>query len=170
MKQIIKEIDKLLEEKIPQFKKTFNPPATESDFEELETVIGVKLPEEFKTFYRWHNGQNRSPYVAFHVETHEILMPIADIIEWYDELSGQLDTGDIEENRWRKIWVPFTDNGSGDSTCIDVSEENFGQIVIQDGWDDEVKVIFNSLSEWLEDLLSKLRDFDYSTWDYLDRL
>lgn len=66
--------------------------------------------------------------------------------------------------------MPFTDNGSGDSTCIDVSEEDFGQIVIQDGWDDEVKVIFNSLSEWLEDLLSKLRDFDYSTWDYLDRL
>ncbi|AWT49715.1 hypothetical protein DLE54_09490 [Psychrobacter sp. YP14] len=170
MQKTIEQIEAVLAQKIPQFAKTLNPPATESDFEALETLVGNKLPEEFKMFYKWHNGQNRSPYVAFHVETHEILMPIADIIEWYDELSGQLDTGDIEQHRWQRIWVPFTDNGSGDSTCIDISEENFGQIVIQDGWDDEVKVIFNSLTDWLEDLLVKIKEFDYSNWDYLDRL
>lgn len=170
MERIIKEIDILLEEKIPQFKRTFNPPATETEFTELEAVIGAKLPNEFKIFYRWHNGQKRSPYVPFYIGTDEILMPIADIIDWYDELSGQLDTGDIEENKWKKIWVPFTDDGAGNSTCIDISEEGFGQIVIQDDWDDDVKVIFTSLSKWLEDLLNKMNDFDYSTWSYLNRL
>ncbi len=87
MQKTIEQIEAVLAQKIPQFAKTLNPPATESDFEALETLVGNKLPEEFKIFYKWHNGQNRSPYVAFHVETHEILMPIADIIEWYDELS-----------------------------------------------------------------------------------
>ncbi|WP_296406082.1 SMI1/KNR4 family protein [Psychrobacter sp.] len=87
MQQTLKQIEIVLEEKIPQFIKMLNPPATESDFEALEAVIGSKLPEAFKTFYRWHNGQNRSPYVAFHIETHEILMPIEEIIEWYEELN-----------------------------------------------------------------------------------
>lgn len=170
MEQIICEIDALLEERIPQFKKILKPPASDSEFAKLEKLIETEIPEEFKTLYTWHNGQNLSPYIPFHIETHEILMPIANIIEWYEELSGQLDSGDIDEDRWQKKWVPFTDDGSGNSTCIDVSKDNFGQIVYQDDEEYEVRVIFTSLSEWLEDLSNKMKFFDYSTWSYLDRL
>lgn len=170
MEQIISKIDALLDGKIPQFKKTLKPPASDSEFAKLAELIGTKIPEEFKTFYKQHNGQNLSPYVPFHIETGEILMPITDIIEWYEELNGQLDSGDIDKNRWQKKWVPFTDDGSGNSTCIDISDDNFGQIVYQDDEEYEVRVIFSSLSEWLEDLSNKMKSFDYSTWSYLDRL
>lgn len=170
MIKIIEEIDDLLEKKVPQFKKTFHSPATDFEFANLEDAIGMELPAEFKTFYRWHNGQIRSPYVPFHIDNDEVIMPIAEIIDWYEELSGQLEYGDIDEEIWKKSWVPFTDDGTGNSTCIDISKENFGQIVYQDHERDETRVIFDSLTEWLDDLLNKMKAFDYSTWSYLTRL
>ncbi|WP_201535286.1 SMI1/KNR4 family protein [Psychrobacter ciconiae] len=170
MEQIIKKIDDLIEEKIPKFKNTFYPPATDAEFESLEDAVGAKLPNEFKTLYKWHNGQSWSPYIPFHVATQERLMPIAEMIDWYKELSGQLEWGDIDEDVWKKSWLPFTDDGTGNSTCIDLSKDNFGQIIYQDHEGDETHITFNSMSEWLEDLLNKMRVFDYSTWDYLDRL
>ena len=167
---MIKEIDALLEKRIPEFKKNFYPPALDSEFASLEGVIGTELPDEFKTLYRWHNGQIRSPYIPFQIESHEILISISEIIETYEELSGQLEYGDIDEEIWKKSWVPFTDDGTGNSTCISISKDNFGQIIHHDHEGDETGVIFDSLAEWLENLLSKMKGFDYSTWSYLDRL
>lgn len=166
---VLSEIDILLEEKIPKFKRLLNEPATDDEFKRLEEKIGEALPEEFKAFYRWHNGQKRSPYIAFHLETHEILMPIDDIIEWYDELSGQLEYGDIDEDTWKKHWIPFTDDGTGNSGCIDVSKEHFGRVVFQDHEGDE-HVFSDSLTVWLSELLSIMKAYDYSEWDYNDRL
>lgn len=170
MEPVIKEIDALLEEKIPKFKNTFYPPATDSEFESMENFVESKLPDEFKILYKWHNGQISSPYIPFHVETHELLMPILEIMDWYEELSSQLEDGDINDEVWKKSWVPFTDDGTGNSTCIDISKDNFGQIIHQDHEGDETRVVFESLTEWLKDLLDKMKVFDYSTWTYLDRL
>lgn len=169
MKALLQEIDNIIEKNIPNFKKLLNEPATDEEIKHLEETIGEKLPESFISLYKWHNGQQDNPYVAFHPETHEKLMSVDDIIEWYDELNGQLECGDIDDTVWKTTWIPFTDDGMGNSGCVDVSTENFGKVIFQDHEGDE-HVFYDSLEEWLTKLIETMKTTNYKEWDYVDRL
>jgi cell wall assembly regulator SMI1 len=100
--------------------------ANEEDFQLLESVLGVKLPEEMKELYRVHNGQDWKVGVNPFVRN-LTLSPISEIIDNWSFLQEEFDPDDIEpeiDNEikpalWNPKWIPIATNGGGDYLCVD---------------------------------------------------
>ena len=63
-----------------------------------------------------------------------------------------------EENGWHEAWVPFLEDGGGNSLCVDLKgvDGPAGQII--EFWHEESDRPFRygSIDEWLEHFLGKL--------------
>lgn len=109
--------------------------ATEEDFQLLERTLGVKLPEELKSFYRIHNGQvwrmGSSGFIR-----NLTLSPISGIIENWTFLQEEFDPDDLEAEidieikpyLWNPKWIPIASNGGGDYLCIDTDPSEAGVV------------------------------------------
>jgi len=163
MKKIWDKIEKKLAEIAPEILKDLNNGVTESDIEKLEKTIGTKLPNDFKDFYKLHNGQNNS---AGLIESEELLSFDRIIDEW-SVWKGLLDKKSFEKSGvpfesdadegikniwWNKFWIPFTYDGSGNHYCIDLDPDKGGKVgqVIRMWHDDsERTLIADSFKEFI---------------------
>jgi cell wall assembly regulator SMI1 len=114
-----------------------NTGATQKKIDELEYVIGKKIPGDFTAFYKIHDGQ------SLHNGHHNLidceqLLPLENIIfDWKTwksvtesetfpkELRSEPDKG-IKNDWWNPAWIPFTSDGCGDSLCIDLDPDISG--------------------------------------------
>lgn len=117
-----------------------NPPATQADIQDLEKTLGTALPQSFIDCLKVHNGQKGKAEWLF--DGHQFLS-VADIkmnwLIWNDlleegDFDGQISTPDrqIQSDWWRKDWIPFSYNGSGDHMCLDLApteDGNKGQVI-----------------------------------------
>lgn len=166
---MIKEIEKLdlwLKENRKDFYALLNSPASETEIQQLESLVDVKLPEEFKMLLKWRNGQSSDAMDTFHPLTNEMFMGIDDIKYMFTELKELLHYGDIEEDIWRPTWLPFMSNGGGDHTCIDVSPENYGKIVSHNHEESDGRAINDSMIEWIIALNNELSKLNFESWDF----
>ncbi|GLV54084.1 hypothetical protein KDH_09330 [Dictyobacter sp. S3.2.2.5] len=62
----------------PHILENFNPGASEAQIVEAETLLGFVLPEDFKTFYRIHNGGGSG---LLDIEGMSELLPLHDLIQ-----------------------------------------------------------------------------------------
>jgi hypothetical protein len=60
-----------------------NLPASDADFEQIESVVGCKLPEELKTLWSWHNGESSNNFIWYHR-----FLPVAESVQHYQELTS----------------------------------------------------------------------------------
>ena len=139
---------------------SLNPPASSSDINELEKAIKHKIPEDFKNFIKIHNGQSINSIGIFNGLSFLSTKHIYSNWSIWKEL---LDYGDFSKNTvknspeiladwWNISWIPFTDNGSGDHLCIDLSPSisgTYGQIIEVLHDNNTRTLISNSFSEWL---------------------
>lgn len=163
--------------------------ATEADFEELENLIQAKLPEEFKAFYRIHNGQVDKYTGLFYSDA---LLSIKDIIlhsqhimkfaaeveskpkrffgDHFDNLSTDellhhnwQKAKEIQDTWWHQKWVRFTDNGCGDGYCVDLAPTKHGQMgqIIWYFHDGISYVESRSFEAWITDYAQKLEKGKY---------
>lgn len=168
---------------------SFHEGATEADFEALEHTIKAKLPEDFKAFYRIHNGQT-DKYVGLFYSS--ALLPINEIIHnWKHSyrflqevqknprriFGSHVDDADFEESTqkdwqdakeiqdvwWHPLWIRFTDDTCGDGYSVDLaptSEGQMGQII----WyfhDDKSFWEAPSFSKWIEEYVEALEKGEY---------
>lgn len=166
---MIERIDKLnswLKENRKDYCAVLNAPASEHEIKELESLVGVELPEEFKMLLKWHNGQSSDAMDTFHPLTNEMFMGIDDIKYMFTELKELLHYGDIEQDIWKPTWLPFMSNGGGDHTCIDISQTSYGKIVCHNHEEPDGRVIYDSIIEWIDALNSELNRNDFDSWDF----
>jgi cell wall assembly regulator SMI1 len=172
MKETWIKIENWLKKNAGQIYESLNEGATDEDFEELEDLIDKKLPEEFKAFYRIHNGQTQSSLGI--IDAEELLSIERIMDEWsvwkelydkgvFDDSVSEADKG-VKEDWWNPLWVPITYDGSGNHYCLDLSPDEGGkkgQIIRI--WHDspERELIEDSFSMWVNYFAEELESGEY---------
>jgi len=157
-----------LKEIAPLVYEDLNEGATQAEIDELQSLMGVKLPADLIEFYKIHNGQTPikfDPDIAFF--NHHKLMSVAEITEvrtmWTDMVeAGEFvdrkglpkrskpDAG-IKDGWWNTLWLPFFDDANSNHYCIDLDpspEGNYGQVIQTWHDDHERRLIAPSLKAW----------------------
>jgi cell wall assembly regulator SMI1 len=154
----------------PELLKDLNPGATEADFQALETMIGVTLPEDFKDFYRVHNGQTPTSQVTLW-GSEELLSTQRIAEEWkvwkdlYDagEFKGNTSEPDmgIRNDWWNPKWIPLTYDGAGNHDCLDLdpAADGVSGQVIRMWHDDETReLVGEQFGQWVAYYVEDLQE------------
>lgn len=150
-----------------------NPGATEADFQALEAVIGTTLPEDFKAFYRVHNGQTPQSMVT--LWGNEELLSTQRIAEEWKTWKDLHDSGEFEGNSsdpdmgirpdwWNPRWIPLTYDGVGNHDCLDLDPDQDGVSgqVIRMWHDDAVRELLGeNMLQWLTYFAEDLQEGRY---------
>ncbi len=126
------------------------PGASYAAIAALEERIGRELPEPLRASLRRHDGQGPDDYDAI-VEGHQLLGAEQIAGEWEMLASIRAD-GIGDDDWWRPAWVPFTNDGSGQSYCVDLDD---GSVVayVHDDTSERVAERFEGwLARWAEEL------------------
>ena len=173
MTEIWKTIELKLTEIAPEILKSLNDGVTNEEVENLENIINAKLPIDFISFYKIHNGQETES--AGLIECEELLSFDRILDEW-KVWKDLLDSKDFEDNNgpyistpengiknnwWNPLWIPITHDGSGNYYCLDLDPEkdgNYGQIIRM--WHDDPQRSLEAISfkEWVTNYKNKLVD------------
>lgn len=175
MKEVWNRIKKWIEENEPKLLDLLNDATTIDELITLEESIGRTFPEEFGEFYLIHNGQKSD---GDYLMNGEELLSIERMTSEWEIWANALDEGvfeagvshksepenGIKKNWWNKYWIPITQDGNGNNTCIDLDPSfkgRKGQIIKI--WHDspERELKSNSFKEWIEMYAKKLEDREY---------
>lgn len=157
-------IESWLESNAPEIFIALPEGASTTEIEELESKVGIRLPNYVRESYLIHNGSSdRSLFNAGTLRSLE---------QMYDEWEIQEDLwGDGENSEWadppkeiQKLWfspkwIPFTDSWTGDSLCIDCDPSEHGvncQVIDWIHTQGPVSVVANSFLEWLQTFTDEL--------------
>lgn len=177
--KLIKCLD-LITDDFKEFNYDLHPGVTDKKIISLENIIKKQFPDDFKAFYKIHNGE--STHSNGIMKGEEFLSMERILEEWNvwkdllesnsfiddddDDFVGDPDSG-IKDNWWNINWVPFTYDGNGNSICIDLDpsdEGKYGQIIRV--WHDDPlrELLADSFTEWIQDYVSQLEnnEFTYS--------
>ncbi len=143
-----------------------NPPASDTEIEELKSTLGVDLPEDFISVLKIHNGQKGESAWLFDsqefLSTHRI---IEEFNIWKNllakELQGKVSTPDdgVKNDWWNINWIPFTSDGCGDHYCFDLSPTatgTKGQVITLWYESAEREIVSKSFSQWFEEYVCEL--------------
>jgi len=150
--------------------------ASDKEFAALEDKLQVQLPEDFKQFYKFHNGQSEdAPYIT---PLGEMLSLEGIAFQWelwkglvddnvFEDNNSEPDEG-IKDDWYNPKWIPFTYDGSGNHLCIDLDPAEggkVGQVITM--WHDgsERELIAGSFNEWLALFVQQLND-GYFRYDH----
>jgi cell wall assembly regulator SMI1 len=156
-----------LKENCPDLLSALNPGASEADFAQLERITGQVLPEDFKAFYRIHNGQNQHREGIWAGE--ELLSTYRIAEEWgiWKQLLDQgefKDTDPSPDEGIRKAWfsaawLPLTYDGAGNHDCLDLDptpEGIRGQVLRM--WHDDAEryLVAVDFEDWIDTYIEDL--------------
>lgn len=158
-KPLIERLDRWLAAERPDYYARLQPGATNASLDAFEARFSLRLPEPFRAFYHWRNGQELSCSASFeHNRRFSSLEEIADTKEMLDGMIGS----DFEDPRWwRRGWVPFLANGGGDHLCLDLTAEDGGApgqlVTFWHDWDNR-SIKYPSFEAWLEQLVDSMEN------------
>lgn len=141
---------------IPSIGKLLNPAAEDIKIDELESISGEKIPEDFRKLYLAYNGEGEK---IFGVMSGFRWMNIDSVIrEWsslqesaYDIISDK--DGLIKEGKFKKGWIPFAEDCGGSFLVMDLEpgvRGTYGQIITIDRNSDISYVVSKSLAMFFE--------------------
>lgn len=130
-----KKLESWLAENWPEGLTALNPPASAEQISKLERQLEVKLPEDFVSCLKVHNGQSGySPIL----DGMEFLSSEEIYNQWFvwkdllnsgdfKDISSEPEAG-IKSDWWNPKWIPFTHNGGGDHLCLDLDPATSGSV------------------------------------------
>lgn len=175
--QLFKDIEIALKQVAPEISIALGDGAIEQDFQDLEALIGVKLPYDFAKFYEIHNGQKHQHPPFYYVEE---FLSINRIMEEWTIWKDLLDKGTfnfpsepqngIKNDWWNPKWIPITNDGNGNHLCLDLDPAEggtYGQIIAMEHDNVDRVVVANSLADLLYQYLLELKSGNlYYSDDY----
>lgn len=174
--QIWRQIEIAMRAHAPATLAQLAPGATEQAITELASLIGLRLPQDFRASYRLHDGG----YVVDLTTSMEIL-PLGRIAkEWRlleellrdDEWARQepyyftedvvrsgWQAGPIQPVWWNRRWIPFGSDRTGNLTCLDLDPAAGGTVGQIIDWDHECgpsRLLFSGFRQLLDTLAAQL--------------
>lgn len=146
-------IDQWLIAHRPRFHRALQPGASDEQLAALHTTLGTPLPQELRTWLKWHNGQSDDQPGG--LEEDWRLMSTTDIAEAKRELDAEGHPG------WQRGWLPLLDDGNDDYLCLDPHGEG---TPVRECWRGKAEhaVVAPSLTAWAEQFLAGLERGDYA--------
>lgn len=155
--------------------------ATETELQDLESHLGVQLPEALRAFLKVHNGQGEGAGIAFGFQ----LLSTQEIRQQWDnwrsideeemnrdcaDFMGSSPEGFIKAMYCNKKWIPITHDWGGNHIGIDFDPDEKGHNgqVIAFGRDEDIKrVIAGGFPAFVVQLVEFL---ERATWqgEYLE--
>ena len=175
--EIWERIEHYLAKNFPQHLACLNLGAMEEEIVYAETVMKIRLPEDFRESLKRHNGQN--PKSAMSIFGFGELVPLEDIVRtwrflenlhedqnWRESIATAHPS--VKANWWNLCWVPITSDGCGNHECLDLnptSEGHLGQVITMWHDDSSRSLCAASFADWLEDCAQEIERGDRD--DYL---
>ena len=149
----------------------FNPPASASQLNRFEQLVGIKLPDAYRQLYLWHDGEENDRWGHIYGQP---LLSLRDAAAQWDSWNrvlaqfqndryivpgGAWPAGAVDPAYSNPHWIPLTHDGSGNHIGLDFDPWPHGRIgqVIIFGRDEDVKAVLSpSLGQflsWIADLL-----------------
>lgn len=166
------------------FEPFLNPPATVQKIEEVERKMGITFPDDVKTLYLTHDGENdEGPGLFFGLSFLSLESMLA---EWKncfelsdDEELQQIESysvpeGAIKEQYLNRYWIPIAHDHGGNFLGIDLEPDSngiYGQL-INFGRDETVKhVIAYNITDFITFIAQTLKNGAYTIdeetfWSY----
>lgn len=177
MQDIWNRFEAWLDKHANQLLDDLNEGATDAAFEPLERMMGVDMPEDFKEFYKIHNGQfAESEDRLFGIEE---LYSIERMIEVRQKWKAKFDAGEFDDLEsepqdgirsewWNPYWLPITGDITGNHYCVDFAptrQGKIGQIIRMLHNNPKRKLVASSFREWMETYVIELEKglFNYSS-------
>lgn len=154
---LIERADRWLAMNRPDYYARLQPGATDAVLDAFESHFSLRLPEAFRLFYKWRNGQDAHCNASF--EDNRMFSSLEEIAETKDLLDGMIGYDFDDPRWWRRGWVPFLSNGSGDHLCLDLTAEDGGMAgQLRPFWHDweDRSVKYASFEEWLRELVESM--------------
>lgn len=162
---VLARLDRWYAANLPPDKYVFNPPATDSQIDGLEHLVGINMPHSYRQLYKWHDGENDDRRGHIYGLP---LLPLKQVAaEWtawtrtlagfggnrYAIPGGAWPEGAVDPAYTNPSWIPLTSDGSGGHIGLDFDPWPGGRLgqVILFGRDEDVKVVLaESLGRFLE--------------------
>ena len=177
MNKYWQEIEEIFKPKNYQDLFRLNDGASQSDLEDLESLIGLELPQSVKDFYRIHNGQEpywqnkrSSPGMFFDWGFSPIEEVVRDWQTWHElqdmnqdmaEDMSSYPHGHIKNLYTNDGWIPLIDDSGGNHVGIDLDPDVkgiSGQVILFGRDEDLKRLIASSFTEFLEKYLFWLKN------------
>lgn len=149
----------------PQKRSKLAPGASPDEVAQLESRLGVALPEDVRASYAIHNGAGYE-WILPGVELLSLEGIYGEWNTWRELLQGGgLDgfeskpQGPIKRDWWNLRWIPFSHDGGGNHCCIDLDPAAngvIGQVIDFDHDFGPRRVLAPSLRAYLEWFASEL--------------
>lgn len=165
MKDLIADLDEWLRAHRADLLPKLNPPATDSELADLERVVGMPLPPDFRTLLRWHNGQPDDVFDTFHPLTNEMLVSSQAMVRTIQDMRSLAQYGDIKPSSWSSSWIPFMHNGGGDFSCLDAET---GAVIYRNHESQAPAKTHPNLKHWLSTLVGELSTNNFPEWDIVE--
>jgi cell wall assembly regulator SMI1 len=177
MQQYWNQIERLFQERSPKgYHRYFVPGASEKAIEGLERHVGLQLPEDFKAFYRIHDGQGKRAYgLVFGLELLSIGRIKQEWDNWNglgDELNAELahamssePKGFVQPLYLNPRWIPFTTDQTGTHLGMDFDSDRkgvAGQVIAFGRNENKKKVLARSFRDYVHLFVEQLRTIDWS--------
>ena len=182
MRELWNRLERWLDQNVPEILATLNPGASLQEIQEIQHILGVRLPDDYVASCLIHNGQNQElPALipsgfrgsiggallalgvtndsSFHTVLSEwIVKKSVYDDDMYDE-GGRLSEA-VKDAWWVPSWIPITSNGAGDGDHLDLDPGKggrWGQVIafVHDDYDDRV-VQAPSFRTWFEQIVEGL--------------
>jgi cell wall assembly regulator SMI1 len=133
----LKRIMAWYEANVAEERPTLSAGATEREISELETLIGMQLPNDVKQSYRLHNGNTDGslfPYGYHLLSIREVvknwrMLVDAAADEDPAEMEEMIDVeGPVKKVWWHAKWIPITGNSGADFRFIDMDPAEGGKV------------------------------------------
>lgn len=148
---------------------------TDQELDDFERDIGVTLPEDFRAFYKVHNGQ---PALSEHGLLYGLhLLPLdeiryqqaawAEVEDMNEEMAHLMESepeGAIRPLYTNPLWVPFTHYQDGNHLGLDFDPGPTGtpgQVIVFGRDEDRKKLVAPSFAAFLEGVIRELEGGNY---------
>lgn len=120
-----------------------------SQIEEIEKLVGLNFPEEYKEHLLQHNGGQCMPNIFSFTEKGKITNSCVD---WfltiydgeYDNLKNYIDTYKSDDKRLPSHLLPIAHDPGGNLICISCGNDDSGSIYF---WDHENEVDYSVMGD-----------------------
>lgn len=164
MAPILVTLDQLIRSKRATYYKSLQPGLSPQQIQVLEEQYGITLPEDLRSLYQWHNGQQDDNYEAF--VNNSTFVSLENALDAAAEFTSMIGSDFELPDMWHETWIPIFSNGGGDYICYDLAgsfDGQPGQLIEYWHADNDRNIIAGDLAGFL-DALAKL----YEMYDPAD--